>query len=107
MDILKEMIFIVNQTFELERKAAKITEKHTLDRNLQRLRAKYAEMGFEIHDPLGEAFNETRTDCEASITGDSTHNLRITEVIKPIIRLQQGAAKIIVQKAVVLVESRA
>ncbi len=106
MNILNEMIFIINQTFDLERKAAKITEKNSLGRNLQRLRAKYSEMGFEVHDPLGEAYNETRTDCEASISGDSNHNLHIVEVIKPIIRLQQGAAMMIVQKAVVLVDSK-
>lgn len=106
MNILNEMIFIINQTFDLERKAAKISEKNSMDRNLQRLRAKFIEMGFEIQDPMGEAYNETRTDCEASISGDSAHNLRIVEVIKPIIRFQQGAAMMIVQKAVVLVESQ-
>lgn len=107
MNILNEMIFIINQTFDLERKAEKITEKNSMNRNFQRLKDKYREIGFEVHDPLGEAFNETRTDCEASITGSSTQNLRITEVIKPIIRLQQGGAMIIVQKAVVLVEGNA
>jgi hypothetical protein len=40
-----------------------------------------------IHDPLGEPYNETRTDCEAEIGGNNLQNLFISNVIKPIICL--------------------
>lgn len=62
--------------------------------------------GFVYYNPIGEDYNITRTDCEASIAGDSTDNLLITEVIKPIIRLHSGSASFIVQKAVVVVKAK-
>jgi hypothetical protein len=104
MNVAQELLFIINQVFEIERKASRLTEKNSIGRNTQRLVEKFAELGFEVHDPMGEAYNETRTDCEASIAGDTMHNLRITDVIKPIIRQRHGGANMIVQKAVVVVE---
>jgi hypothetical protein len=104
MNVAQELLFIINQVFEIERKAGRLTEKNSIGRNTQRLVEKFAELGFEVHDPIGEAYSETRTDCEASIAGDTMHNLRITDVIKPIIRQRHGGANVIVQKAVVVVE---
>ena len=103
MNIAQDLIFIINQVSEIERKAARLTEKNSISRNTQRLIEKFAELGFEVHDPLGEAYSDTRTDCEASIAGDSLHNLRITDVIKPIIRQRHGGTTMIVQKGVVVV----
>jgi hypothetical protein len=37
--------------------------------------------GLVYHNPIGEPYNETRTDIEASISGNSADNLIITEVI--------------------------
>lgn len=104
MTTLQDMLFIINQVFEIEKKATRLSEKNSIARNTQRLRDKFTELGFELFDPLGEAYSDTRTDCEASIAGDSLDNLRITDVIKPIIAQRTGATLMIVQKAVVVVE---
>ena len=59
-----------------------------------------------FHNPMGEHYNETRTDCDASIAGSGTERLMITEVMKPIVWLSVGGGpKHIVQQAVVVVES--
>jgi uncharacterized protein (UPF0371 family) len=104
MNIIQDLIFMINQAFEIEKKTARLTEKNSIGRNVQRLMDKFAELGFEVEDPMGEAYSDTRTDCEASIAGESLQNLRITDVIKPIIRQRSGGMNIIVQKAVVVVE---
>lgn len=106
MNIGQDLLFIINQAFEIEKKAARLTEKNSIGRNVQRIRDKFLELGFEIHDPMGEAYADTRTDCEASIAGDSLRGLRITDVIKPIIRQRTEAGSMIVQKAVVVVEGQ-
>jgi len=59
---------------------------------------------------LGQSYNETRMDLEASIAGASTENLFVTEVIKPIIRqcLREGHLEKtrVIQNGIVVVESR-
>lgn len=105
-NIPEQYLFLINQVFDMERKVARITERNSLGRNLERMKNKFSELGFEILNPMGEPYNETRTDCEANIAGDSSENLVITDVIKPIIRLRDGAASFIVQKAVVIAEAK-
>ncbi|MGD9487148.1 MAG: hypothetical protein AB7W47_03960 [Calditrichaceae bacterium] len=108
----KYFCFIINQLFEIEKKTNKLIEENSIGRNIQKLREYFEnnifsdELGLSYHSPLGESFNETRTDCEASIAGSSTENLLITEVIKPVIRVHQGDRTFIIQKAVVIVESQ-
>ncbi len=101
-----EFIYLINQVFDMERKVAKLTESNSLARNLDRIKNKFQDLGLEMANPLGESYDETRTDCEANIAGSSTDNLVITDVIKPIVRLRQGDSSLIVQKAVVIVESK-
>ena len=57
-------------------------------------------------DPMGQVFSETRTDLEASITGTNTENLYVVEVIKPIIRIGDRQFSRVVQKGIVVVESK-
>ena len=104
---------MLNQVFEIEKKMEKIQEANTISRNITRLKEMFEQnlpfkdgLGFVIHNPIGEDYNQTRLDCEASIAGESTENLVITEVIRPIIRLKQGGSNQIVQKAVVVVQSK-
>lgn len=104
--IPEQYLFLINQLFDMEKKVSRLTEKNSLNRNLDRMKNKFQDMGFEVADPLGEAYNETRTDCEANIAGSSSENLVISDVIKPIIRLRNGGASMIVQKAVVIAEAR-
>lgn len=105
-DLLKQQLKIINQFFEIGRKLNSIPGSDSLQRNMERIRNYYEEMGLQIHDPLNEAYSETRTDCEASISGTSVENLYIHEVIKPIVRHAQENGSLIVQKAIVIVKAR-
>lgn len=104
---------ILNQVFEIEKKAASLKETHSIQRNINRLKESFENIPSHLSDvvitikykdPLGEAFDETRTDCEANIAGSGTENLIITEVIKPIIYCQYGGTNVIAQKGVVVVQ---
>ncbi len=118
IDVTREIqpvLDILNQVFEIEKKVMKLSEENTIARNIRRLRSQFEDgdwqsrsagtsLSLTYHDPAGEAYDETRADCEASIAGPSADNLRIVETIKPIIRLKQGdSLNIIVQRAVVVV----
>ena len=111
---------LVNQVFEIEKKANSIQETNSIHRNIKRLKdllenelfrvgAVEREVGISYHNPLGEKYDETRTDCEASIAGSDTENLEIVEVIKPIIFYSfidnDKPRKTIAQKGVVIVKS--
>jgi hypothetical protein len=100
------MLVILNQLYLLEQKIKKISEPNSIGRNISRILEEFANLGYFIENPLGEKFDETRTDCEASIAGDSTENLVITEVIKPIIRQRINNTSRIVQRGVVIVEGK-
>lgn len=110
--IPKVYLDIINQVFELEKKAAALQEPHSLQRNINKLKdilehdmlslAGKDDAGLVYHNPLGEPYDITRTDCDASIAGDTTGNLYITEVIKPIVRYKQGPLHLIVQKGIVV-----
>ena len=102
---LADHLFILNQLFEMEQKTARLDDGGLLARNVQRIKDKYADMGLVYENPVGEPFDETRTDCEAHIAGTSTENLVIKEVIKPIIRFRSGPITRLAQRAVVVVES--
>ncbi len=112
----KVIISIINQVFEIEKKVSELQESNSIQRNINKLKeilkneftgfTGQEQQGFTYHDPIGEDFDETRTDCEANIAGIGTENLRITEVIKPIIRYSKGDLNLIVQKAIVIVESK-
>lgn len=107
---------ILNQLFEIEKKAGQIQEANSIQRNINRLKEIFDNelpnalgsetVGLAYNNPIGEDYNETRTDCEANIAGTSTNNLKITEVIKPIIYYRSGGHKGLVQKGVVVVEEQ-
>ena len=112
-DKQKVLLEILNQIFEIEKKLSKIDTPHSIARNLNTLKGLFetklyeAEQGgFFIENPIGTKYDETRLDCEASIAGESTENLHIVEVIKPIIRYKQGGYNDLMQKAVVIVQSK-
>ncbi len=97
------LITVINQLHDLERKVQKMNDSRSLERNLRRMRAGLEGMGFSWHDPAGESYDETRTDCEASLVGDATGALVITETIKPLIRHNHEGFPKIIQRAVVVV----
>lgn len=108
---------LINQVFEIEKKISQLTEEHSIQRNLNRLKDLFEHelfkstdgTGLTYHNPLGEKYSQTRTDCEASIAGTETENLEIVEVIKPIIYYnyleENNPMKTIAQKAIVVVEA--
>lgn len=111
----KAYIDILDQIFELERKVEALNEPNSLSRNVKKMKEVFeciftseteGESGLTYHNPIGEAYNETRTDIEASIAGNSTENLYVTEVIKPIIHYRIRGTALIVRKGVVVVESK-
>ena len=109
-DIQKQIKEIINQIFEIEQKSSKL-EGHSIQRNINRLKELFESglsdtVSISYHNPIGEKYDETRTDCEASISGESTENLVVIEVIKPIIRISQNGITHIVQKGIVVAESQ-
>ena len=71
--------------------------------NVARIKEQFAQWGYFPENPLGQPYDETRTDCEISIAGESTENLVITDVLKPLIRYRDADGSLIVQRAVVVV----
>lgn len=110
--IPKQFLFILNQLFEIEQKIEKIKETNSVQRNIDRIKnyfdteALSEGQGLAYYNPVGEKFDETRTDCEATISGTGHENLEIVEVIKPIIFLRYAQTQIIAQKGIVIVESK-
>lgn len=100
----KNLINIINQVAEIERKSNKDQLDHIL-RHVDRIKNDLSELGYSYRFPLGERYDETRTDCEASIVGDNTTNLVITKVIKPLVIQEDQGYQIILQRANVIVES--
>jgi hypothetical protein len=108
----------MNQIFEIEKKSTNLTEENSIYRNVNKLKGIFEEdffkgsstIGLTYHDPLGETYSDTRTDCEATIAGTEVVNLEIIEVIKPIIFFSyqdnEKVLKIIAQQAVVIVKSK-
>ena len=108
----------MNQIFEIEKKVVNIKEENSIQRNLNKMKGILEEeffkgsstIGLTFHNPLGESYSDTRTDCEATIAGTGVENLEIIEVIKPIIfyayQENEKVIKVIVQPAVVIAQSK-
>jgi hypothetical protein len=102
----KTYLKIINQMFDLEKRLLNLQGTEGAFRNLERIRGYWSEIGYEIINPQGESYNETRTDVEASIAGESTENLYIEEVVKPIVIAVENGRPSIAQKGVVVAKSR-
>ena len=78
-------------------------------RHIDNIRDAFGDLGLACEDPMGQRFNETRTDLDATISGASADNLVVVEVIKPIIRaiVTDGSGNFtrIVQKGIVVVQA--
>lgn len=108
----------INQIFEIEKKANNLKEENSIQRNINKIKGIIGEeffkgsttIGLTYHNPLGENYSDTRTDCEATISGTGVENLEIIEVIKPIVyysyQENDKVLKVIVQQAVVIVQSK-
>jgi hypothetical protein len=96
---LKHLINIINQVFEIEKKSVA-----NIQRNVDRIKIELEELGYTWHNPDGEKWDETRTDCEANISGKLKSKMVISNVVKPIIYQITDSSKKVVQKAIVVVE---
>jgi hypothetical protein len=108
----------LNNLYDIERKLAGHGDPGNIKRNVERIKDALKDMNqdaskddheqlqFFYEDPMGQAFNETRTDLDASITGVGTENLVVVEVIKPIVRFGNSAFSRVIQKGIVVVQSK-
>ena len=106
MEVPKWALTLLNNLYEIERKLSIHGDPGNASRNVERMKDAFAEQMLFYEDPNGEQFKETRTDLEATISGSDTENLVVVEVIKPIIRTGEAAFSRVVQKGIVLVQSK-
>lgn len=97
---------LMNNLYEIERKLALHGDPGNATRNVEKMKDALGGEGLFYEDPMGQPFKETRTDLEASISGSGTDNLVVVEVIKPIIRGGGADFSRVVQKGIVLVQSK-
>ena len=105
LEVPKWVLTVLNHLYEIERKLALHGDPGNATRNVERIKeAIQVELNLFFEDPMGQQMRDTRTDLEANISGSSTSNLVVTEVIKPIIRFGKPEFSNIVQKGIVIVE---
>lgn len=94
---------MANLVFELEKKLQAQQGVPAVLRSVDRMKAVIGEAGLLLVNPAGEAYSETRTDLEASITGPASGTLVVLDVIKPIVYFSQDGRRSLVQRGVVIV----
>lgn len=97
----------LNHLYDMERKLALHGDAAGVLRNIERIKDSISEEKLFFEDPMGQMFNETRVDLEASIAGEGAENLYVTEVIKPIIRFGDLHYSKVIQRGIVVVRARA
>jgi len=97
---------MANLVFELEKKLGE-SDSPGVKRNVQRMKDVLDEAGILLMNPLGEPYQETRTDLEANIAAAGRGPLFVLEVIKPVLYAQQATGKALLQKGVVIVGTKA
>lgn len=99
-------IKMANLVFELEKKLSATQPSTAILRNIDRMKTVLEEAGLLLLNPLGETYNEARTDLEANITGEAAGKLIVLDVIKPIVYSQQEGRRSLLQKGVVIVGNK-
>lgn len=97
---------IINQLFEMRSKIKENGAAQHFERNFTRLFSIFEEDGYIIQDPTGEPYTESRTDCEASISGHIGSKMKISRTIKPIVYQKTDNSVQLLQKAIVIVENK-
>ncbi|MDU1889995.1 MAG: hypothetical protein E6767_04835 [Dysgonomonas sp.] len=103
---MKNTIALINQIEEIQQRLKADNLFESYERNFNRLFNIIEEEGYTCKNPLGEKYNDSRTDCEANIVGKEGKNMVITQVIKPIIYKQEGNETVLVQKGIVIIEKK-
>ncbi len=107
MEPSPEIIRIINQVFDIEKKTRKSESNGaSIARNITRIHEAFEELGLRIYNPEGEKYTELRTDCEASIAGSAERELYITDVLKPAILQIKNGHPALIQKAVVIADNK-
>ncbi|MBL7731016.1 MAG: hypothetical protein JNM88_07545 [Chitinophagaceae bacterium] len=97
---------IINQLFEMQSRINEAGMTANFERNFKRLYSLFEEEGYIIQDLTGEAYTESRTDCEAGISGKIGSRMTITRTLKPVIYQKKDGAVQLLQKAVVIAENK-
>ena len=97
-------ILLINQIIEIKQKISDEKLDKKFERNFNRIFSLLEEDGFICQYPIGEKYNETRADCEATIIGTESANMVITQIIKPIIYKKTPGGCTLAQKGIVMVE---
>jgi len=100
------LCLIINQLFSLEIRTRSLSDFDFYQRRFDRIRDLFKEIQFYVHDPLGELYDHTRTDCEAILQGEPHPPLTIVEVIKPIIYLTNDDGRRLIQAGVVIIKGQ-
>ncbi len=99
---MKQTLTIINQFALLEMKLQEGNKDESVQRIIQRIKSVWEEMGFVYNLPIGEKYNDTRTDVVANIVGEIGNEMTITQIVKPIIYCDN----VIVQQGIVMVEAK-
>ncbi len=102
----KLVLQTLNHLYDAERKLALHGDPGGVMRNIERIKDAFADAKLFYEDPMGQPFNETRADLEASIAGEGTEDLYVTEVIKPVIRYGEPSYSRVIQRGIVVVRSK-
>jgi hypothetical protein len=105
VEISKFVLQVLNNLCDIERKLSIHGDPGNAKRNVERIKETFEYERVFYEDPMGQSFSETRTDLEATITGEGSDNLKVVEVIKPIIRFGDRNFSRVVQKGIVIVQS--
>ena len=106
IEVPKWILQLLNNVCDIERKLQIHGDPGNAQRNVDRIKEAFETEKIFYEDPMGELFTETRTDLEASITGSGTENLHVVEVIKPVVRVGDKNYSRVIQKGIVVVESK-
>lgn len=102
---MKQIVQVINQVVEINQKLIQEQIVGKFERNLNRLFSIFEEEGYICTIPLGEKYNDARTDCTANVVGKEGNNMMITQVIKPIIYQKSNGTITLLQKGIVMVEN--
>ena len=69
LSLSKCLFKAINQVYELEQKLKRHGDAGNYQRNIDNIRDAFGDMGLACEDPMGQPFNETRTDLDAIISG--------------------------------------
>lgn len=105
IEISKFVLQVLNNLCDIERKLLIHGDPGNAKRNVERIKETFEDERIFYEDPMGQSFSETRTDLDATITGEGSDNLKVVEVIKPIIRVGDKNFSRVVQKGIVIVQS--